>query len=213
VIFERLKAEYRVRRSFWSIEGMKRLPFLTALPVALPVALLVLAGCSSTQDVLEPSAVAASPPSPGALQDAQPASTGSTSTASAAAFNPGIAARTRLRFDPIVGATVEVATPLTQRLAERARARGITLAGSTDPATTHVMKGYFSTLAEGGQTTVLYVWDVYDSAGNRLHRINGQQKAPAGSSEGWTAVQPVTMRAIADNTIDQLTSWLASSAG
>jgi hypothetical protein len=183
---------------------MRRPPFLTALPVAL----LVLAGCSSTQDVLEPSAIAASPPSPGALQ---PASAGS--SAPAAAFNPGIAARTRLRFDPIVGATVEVATPLTERLAERARARGITLAGSADPATTHVMKGYFSALAEGGQTTVIYVWDVYDSAGNRLHRINGQQKAPPGSGEGWTAVPPVTMRTIADNTIDQLTSWLASSAG
>lgn len=182
---------------------MKRLPF----PTAVPVILLVLAGCSSKQDVLEPSSIAATPPPPGAAQPV------STSPAPAAAFNPGIAARTRLRFDPIVGATVEVATPLTQRLAERARARGITLAGSADPATTHVLKGYFSALAEGGQTTVIYVWDVYDGAGNRLHRINGQQKAPAGRGEGWAAVQPVTMQAIADTTIDQLTSWLASSAG
>lgn len=189
---------------------MKRLQLLTALPVVLPVALLVLAGCSSKQDALDPAAIAASPPAPGAPQ---PASTGSTFAAPAAASNPGIAARTRLRLDPIVGATVEVATPLTQRLAERARARGITLAGAADPATTHVLKGYFSTLSEGGQTTVIYVWDVYDDAGNRLHRINGQQKTPAGRGEGWSAVQPVTMQAIADTTIDQLTAWLASSAG
>ena len=190
---------------------MKRLPFLAASLLAA----IAVSACSSTQDVLEPSAIAASPPAPGALQSEnevgavpmQPTSANAT-----AALNPGVAARTRLRFDPIVGATVQVATPLTERLAQRARARGIALAGNADPATTHVLKGYFSTLTEGGQTTVIYVWDVYDDAGNRLHRINGQQKA-SGSGEGWTAVPPATMQAIADSTMDQLASWLASSTG
>ena len=191
---------------------MKRLPFLAASLLAA----IVLSACSSTQDVLEPSAIAASPPSSGALQAENEAGSPPVQTASANAavpLNPGIAARTRLRFDPIVGATVNVATPLTERLAQRARARGITLAGSTDPSTTHVLKGYFSTLTEGGQTTVIYVWDVYDPAGHRLHRINGQQKAPSGGAEGWAAVPPATMQAIADSTVDQLASWLASSTG
>jgi hypothetical protein len=191
---------------------MRRLPFLAGSLLAAIAA----SACSSTQDVLEPSAIAASPPAPGALQaenevGAVPMQSASAKTT--AALNPGIAARTRLRFDPIVGATVDVATPLTERLAQRARARGITLAGSTDPSTTHVLKGYFSTLTEGGQTTVIYVWDVYDPSGNRLHRINGQQKAPSGKGEGWAAVPPATMQAIADSTIDQLASWLASSTG
>jgi hypothetical protein len=152
---------------------MKRLPLMAGSLLAV----VAVSACTSTQDVLEPSAIAASPPADGALQaEAQgvlPVQTVSTGTS--APLNPGIAARTRLRFDPIVGATVEVATPLTERLAQRARARGISLAGSSDPATTHVLKGYFSTLTEGGQTTIIYVWDVYDPAGNRLHRINGQQ--------------------------------------
>ena len=188
---------------------MKRLPFLAGSFLAV----MAVSACNSTQDVLEPSAIAASPPAPGALQ----AETGAVpvqnaSAKSTAALNPGIAARTRLRFDPIVGATVDVATPLTERLAQRARARGISLAGSADPSTTHILKGYFSTLTEGGQTTVIYVWDVYDPQGNRLHRINGQQKA-SGNGEGWAAVPPQTMQAIADSTVDQLASWLASSTG
>jgi hypothetical protein len=190
---------------------MKRLPFLAGSLLAA----LAASACTKTQDVLEPSAIAAAPPSPGALQAETeaglPVQTASTKTT--AALNPGIAARTKLRFDPIVGATVDVATPLTERLAQRARARGIALAGSADQSTTHVLKGYFSTMTEGGQTTVIYVWDVYDPSGNRLHRINGQQKAPAGSGEGWAAVPPVTMQAIADQTVDQLASWLASSTG
>ncbi|HEY6632550.1 MAG TPA: hypothetical protein VIZ90_13935 [Rhizobiaceae bacterium] len=191
---------------------MRRLPLLAGWFFAA----LALSACNSTQDVLEPSAIAASPPAPGALQSENEAGAIPVQNASAsatAALNPGIAARTRLRFDPIVGATVEIATPLTERLAQRARARGITLAGSADSATTHVLKGYFSTLTEGGQTTVIYVWDVYDASGNRLHRINGQQKAPAGRGEGWASVPPQTMQAIADSTVDQLASWLGSNTG
>ena len=191
---------------------MRRLPFLAGSLLAA----IVLSACSSTQDVLEPSAIAASPPSPGTLQAENEVGAVAVQSASAdatAALDPGIAARTRLRFDPIVGATVDVATPLTERLAQRARARGIRLAGNTDPSTTHVLKGYFSTLTEGGRTTVIYVWDVYDPSGNRLHRINGQQKAPAGGGEGWAAVSPATMQAIADSTIDQLASWLGSGTG
>jgi hypothetical protein len=189
---------------------MRRLPFLAGSLLAA----IAVSACNSTQDVLEPSAIAASPPAPGALQSevgAVPMQTASTDAV--AALNPGIAARTRLRFDPIVGATVDVATPLTERLAQRARARGIALAGGADTSTTHVLKGYFSTLTEGGQTTIIYVWDVYDPSGNRLHRINGQQKAPSGRGEGWAAVPPATMQAIADSTIDQLAAWLASSTG
>jgi hypothetical protein len=191
---------------------MRRLPFLA---VSLLVAVAV-SSCSSTQDVLEPSAIAAAPPAEGVVQaegdvGTVPAQTASTNAS--APLNPAVASRTRLRFDPIVGATVDAATPLTERLATRAKARGIGLAGSTDPSTTHVLKGYFSTITEGKETTVIYVWDVYDPSGNRLHRINGQQKAPSNGSEGWSAVSSATMQTIADLTIDELAAWLAGRTG
>ena len=78
---------------------------------------------------------------PRATPASLPAQTASTNAT--AALNPGIAARTRLRFAPIVGATVEAATPLTERLAQRARARGITLAGSADPTDHPCAEGLF----------------------------------------------------------------------
>ncbi|RUZ73871.1 hypothetical protein EN914_37055 [Mesorhizobium sp. M7A.F.Ca.CA.001.08.2.1] len=82
-----------------------------------------------------------------------------------------------------------------------------------------MLKGYFSTMSEGADTTVIYVWDVYDPAGNRLHRINGQQKAPSVNSGGsaggdsWKGISPATMQAIADQTIDQFAAWLGGKAG
>ena len=54
---------------------------------------------------------------------------------------------------------------------------------------THVLKGYFSTMTEGKQTTVIYVWDVYDP--QRQPPAPHQRPAEgAGSSggEGWSAV-------------------------
>lgn len=123
-----------------------------------------------------------------------------------------ISAPSRIQFAPIVGSTVEAATPLTQELAKRARERGIGIAGSGGTGATHILKGYFSAMSEGGSTTVIYVWDVLDPAGNRLHRIQGQAKAD-GKGDGWSAVPAATMQAIADRTIDEFAQWLSTRTG
>ncbi|MGX9115993.1 hypothetical protein ACWTU6_04745 [Mesorhizobium sp. BHbsci] len=191
------------------------------------LAALTLAACTNAKDVLEPSAIAsqstqavpttgtgtaATPTTPATT--AHPSATAQPSTPSQPAKSAAVIARTRLQVAPIVGASVEAATPLTAELQTRAKQRGITLAGSAGQTPTHVLKGYFSTMSEGKDTTVIYVWDVYDPAGNRLHRINGQQKAPsANGGEGWAAVAPETMQAIADQTIDQFATWLGGQAG
>jgi len=176
---------------------------------------MALSACTSTQDVLEPSAITAQQQADGTGVAAQPATT-SPVTASAEASPPAgpIAKNVRMQIAPIVGPSVEAATPLTERLAVRARARGIHLAGSAETAAaTHVLKGYFSALTEGKETTIVYVWDVYDPAGNRLHRINGQQKVATSNAEGWGAVPPAAMQAIADSTMDELATWLAGQNG
>jgi hypothetical protein len=185
-----------------------------------------LSGCNSAGDALQPST--GTPQSTQALpapSGAAAADTGAAAntqapaaTAPATAVDPAkaaaVLAKVRLQIAPLVGASVESATPLTERMNVRARERGVTLVGSTDTSATHVLKGYFSVLTEGKDTTVVYVWDLYDPSGNRLHRINGQQKAPSvNSAQGWAAVPPQTMQAVADSTMDQLTTWLSGRAG
>ncbi|WP_394886477.1 hypothetical protein ACG873_18280 [Mesorhizobium sp. AaZ16] len=188
---------------------MRRLPFLA---VSL-LAAVALSACNSTQDVLEPSAMAPQPQGQGDVASVQPAAPATSSTTPTATQSAAIATNARIQFAPIVGTSVEAASVLSERLASRARERGIALARSSDTATTHVLKGYFTPLSEGKETTVIYVWDVYDPAGNRVHRITGQHKAPSGGSEGWSAVSPATMQTIADATIDQLATWLAARTG
>ncbi|RNJ46749.1 hypothetical protein B5V01_35095 [Mesorhizobium erdmanii] len=202
--------------------------------VSLLVA-LALAACTNAKDVLEPSAITppttSGPVAPGSTaatvptpSTAGPATTtagapATTTTPLTSAQSAAILSKTRLQIAPIVGASVDAATPLTAELQTRARQRGITLAGSADQTATHVLKGYFSAISEGKDTTVIYVWDVYDPSGNRLHRINGQMKAPSVNSgagagaDSWKGVSPATMQAIADQTIDQFAAFLGGKAG
>ncbi len=184
------------------------------------LAVAALTACTSTQDVLEPSAIAAQQqqgatagsPAPTGTTTPQPSSPTAPSP-SPSGTTAAITTNARIQIAPIVGASVEAATPLTERLAIRARERGIRLAGASDASATHVLKGYFSALTEGKETTVVYVWDVYDPAGTRLHRINGQQKVQVTGGEGWSSVPATAMQAIADTTVDQLATWLAGSTG
>lgn len=170
-------------------------------------AVLALPACSSAQDVLAPSAI-----TPPLTQTPSNSTVGGTAAPQPAqvASNAAVA-DARVQFAPIVGTSVEAANALSAGLSSRARMRGIQLTGAAIPPT-HLLKGYFTPLVEGGQTTVIFVWDVYDPAGNRIHRISGQQKSAGGGGEGWSAVPPDSMRAIAESTIDQLADWLASSA-
>ena len=190
---------------------MNRSPHRIVAAACLVVAGSVLAACTSSQDVLEPSALvgtAASPASPPAF----PVATGAQPGAAAGQV-AAIATDARVQFAPVVGAPTNVATSLSGRLSARAGARGIALVGSGDGTATHVMKGYFSAISDGGQTTVIYVWDVTDPAGTRVHRIQGQTKAPSSGADGWDDVRAATMESIADETLDRLASWLSGRHG
>ncbi|MFC6489058.1 hypothetical protein [Nitratireductor sp. GCM10026969] len=125
---------------------------------------------------------------------------------------PVAAGDARIQFAPVIGATEEAVTPLSRRLSARAGERGLTLVTESTAATL-LVKGYFSTIADDGRTTVIYVWDVLAPTGDRLHRIQGQQAVTGGQGTGWPSVTDETMQAIADRTIDELATWLSRSTG
>lgn len=116
----------------------------------------------------------------------------------------------RVQFAPVIGAPTEAVQPLSARLSSSAGERGLTVTREAEGATL-LVKGYFSTISENGYTSVIYVWDVLDPAGNRLHRIQGQMEESSRAGEGWSAVTPATMEAIAERTIDALVTWLSAS--
>lgn len=112
-----------------------------------------------------------------------------------------------IRFLPIIGAPVEAVTPLSRQLAIAARSSGVRIRPSTDPSTEHILKGYFSALADSGKVTVVYVWDVLDNGGGRLHRMQGQETLAAQGPDPWAAIPASVMQSIADKTISGYLDW------
>lgn len=112
-----------------------------------------------------------------------------------------------IRFLPIIGAPVEAVTPLSRQLAAAARSSGLKIRPSGDTSTEYILKGYFSALADDGKVTIVYVWDVLDNAGARLHRMQGQETLAAQGTDPWAAIPASVMQSIADKTISGYLDW------
>ena len=126
---------------------------------------------------------------------------------------PAAEAGETIRFLPIIGAPVQAVTPLSRRLGAEARAGGLTIRSASDNSSRYILKGYFSAMKDGGKTTVVYVWDVLDGSGARLHRIQGQESVSGTAADPWAAVPASTMEGIAEKTIRQYLDWRGAARG
>ncbi|MCZ7909959.1 hypothetical protein O9X94_11585 [Agrobacterium leguminum] len=118
-----------------------------------------------------------------------------------------------IRFLPIIGAPVQAVTPLSRQLGAEARAKGLTIRASNDNSAENILKGYFSAFAEGAKVNVVYVWDILDANGVRLHRLQGQETVAAKGSDPWAAVTDRVMQDIAAKTLNDYSSWKQSQQG
>jgi hypothetical protein len=123
------------------------------------------------------------------------------------------AAGNTIRFLPIIGAPVQAVTPLSRRLGAEARAAGLTIRPSSDTGTEQILKGYLSAFSDGEKITIVYVWDVLDNTGSRLHRMQGQENVPGSGQDPWASVPSSTMELIAAKTIQDYMSWRQSHGG
>lgn len=129
-----------------------------------------------------------------------------------AALPSGASAGT-IRFLPIIGAPVQAVTPLSRQLGAEARAKGLTIRPSSDTTAENILKGYLSAFADGGNVTIVYVWDILDAGGARLHRLQGQEVVPARGGDPWAGVTDAAMQKIAAKTLEDYQSWKNAQRG
>jgi len=118
-----------------------------------------------------------------------------------------------IRFLPIIGAPVQAVTPLSRQLGAEARAKGLTILPSADTSATNILKGYLSAFEDGGKVTVVYVWDILDANGARLHRLQGQEAVASRGGDPWSAVTDGVMQKIAAKTLDDYQAWRQNGRG
>ncbi|QLF70954.1 hypothetical protein FE840_016155 [Peteryoungia desertarenae] len=126
---------------------------------------------------------------------------------------PATTATGSIRFLPIIGAPVQAVTPLSRQLGSEARARGLTIKSASDPSSEHILKGYFSAFGDGGKVNVVYVWDILDANGGRLHRLQGQESFPSNAQDPWAAVPASVMQQIAARSINDYVNWRNARPG
>ena len=114
------------------------------------------------------------------------------------------------RLAPFVGLDADAAAPLREALQAEAERRGIDLGSGPGKL---VLKGYLSSMRDGGADVLTYVWDVYDTSGNRLTRIDGQQKLPRGARTDPLQVDAVTAGKVAQHIMTALARWRPDAAG
>ncbi|RKF05867.1 hypothetical protein DEM25_014940 [Oceaniradius stylonematis] len=118
----------------------------------------------------------------------------------------------RVHFAPIVGAPVDRVAALSRRLSASGARNNISILPSASSGVDHEIRGYFSALSENGQTTVIHVWDVFTPSGQRVHRIQGQERVPGTNADPWQAVPASAMERIADTMLSDYNAWRGRAA-
>lgn len=127
-----------------------------------------------------------------------------------ASLPSGLPSGPSITFLPVTGAPQRSVAVLSKSLASAAASNRINLIPSNLGGATYRMKGYFSALDDGKGTLLVYVWDVLDENGSRLHRISGQQHTNKKSRDPWSAVSTGEIDRVASDTMARLRLWLAS---
>lgn len=113
-------------------------------------------------------------------------------------------------FAPVEGVPLPVLQALSTALNREAMAQKLNVVPNSDPSRVYEVRGFISAVADGQSTRLVYVWDVVDSKGTRLHRINGQEAGGRPTGDPWTGIGRQTVDLAARQTITALAQWVGS---
>ena len=191
------------------ITTLERAPSLRLVAVA---ALAGLAACNST--VLD-SSIGTASTSPGGLQPAlsvgaqtppdqrmaaQPPASGGQQVASVQKIPP-------VAFLPVTGAPQPAVQGLATAMRQAAKANGVPVVVSVNNGARYQVKGYFSALNDSSGSVIVYVWDVLDAKGVRVHRISGQERGGKSSGDPWNGISQDVLTRVATTTMRSLRQW------
>lgn len=136
-----------------------------------------------------------------------PPGTGAGAGTSVVAPVKGAAAK--FAFAPIEGVPVPVLQAMSNALNQEAAAKRVNVVPATDPGAVYTVRGYLSAVAEGQNAKLVYVWDVVDRQGTRLHRATGQEIGGAfRNGDPWTGIGMANINDAARKTMDSLANWV-----
>lgn len=118
-------------------------------------------------------------------------------------------AAAKFAFAPIEGVPVPILQAMSNALNQEAGQKRVNVVPATDPSAVYTVRGYLSAVAEGQNAKLVYVWDVVDRQGARLHRVTGQEIGGAfRNGDPWTGIGMANINDAARKTMDSLANWV-----
>lgn len=113
-------------------------------------------------------------------------------------------------FLPVTGAPQSAVTQLANAMRSAAQANAVPVVVSVDRGARYQVKGYFSALNDGSGTVLVYVWDILDANGVRVHRISGQERGGPAAGDPWSGIDDGVISRVASATMSSLRSWVST---
>ncbi len=112
-------------------------------------------------------------------------------------------------FESIDGLPPGQFRDLVQALNNEAQTRRLAVMSRESPSAYRV-RGYLSAKVAKRETTISWVWDVFDRDDRRALRIAGEETAKGRRRDGWSAADDAMLQRIARSSMDQLAAFLTS---
>lgn len=120
--------------------------------------------------------------------------------------------KSKLAFGSIVGAPAQVSSMLTSSIVTAVAKQSIPVAQAPGEAADYTVLGYMAASPDKAGTKLTYIWDVKDKAGQRAHRITGEELVPGKpGKDPWKVVDQAVVDRITANTSAQLAAWVPMS--
>ncbi|MEM6711251.1 MAG: hypothetical protein AAF590_03110 [Pseudomonadota bacterium] len=108
---------------------------------------------------------------------------------------------------PISTAPEPHATQLFDAIDDAMFQRGMQLAFFGDETAQYVVRSQVSAIPSDTVTSVIYVFDIFDTRGNLRHRVSGARAIQRTGPNGWELVDSNTTALIADEVAGRLVAW------
>jgi len=112
-------------------------------------------------------------------------------------------------FDSVDGLPPGQFQKLVQDLNDEAQARRLAVISREQPSAYRV-RGYLAAKVARRQTTITWVWDIFDLNEQRALRISGEETAKVRHKDAWAAADDAMLRRIANTSMEQLAAFLTS---
>jgi hypothetical protein len=110
-------------------------------------------------------------------------------------------------FESIDGPPPQVFERMVNVLDSEAKLRSLAIVSRKDSAAFRI-RSYLSAQVRGHNTSIAWVWDVYDRDQNRAFRLSGEESTGKGGRDAWGSADDVTLRRIAQAGLTGLSSMI-----